>query len=106
MDIIVTVPKSEIEHFWEETDEIFDQEFWNIGKVPRKLEIGDYIYFVVEGKCVARAKVNHIEDNNEQQCEWTDRFWSGCQIFWNKEDFEEIEPFEYKGFQGFRYFNN
>lgn len=103
MDIIVTCPKSEAKHFWKKNP--YEYEFWNLARCPTKLKPDDYIWFVLNGFCVARAKVLGFDENDLAHCETTGRIWSGCQVEWYDKDFEKLKnPFPYKGFQGFRYF--
>jgi len=92
MNILVRVPKASTEHFWEAYEADYElEEFWNLSKKPKKLKIGDYIYFQIFDKIVAKAKVSRIEVSDET-CLSTERVWSGCQVYWNEEDFERIEP--------------
>ncbi len=103
MDIMVTCPKSEIEHFWDDELE-GGEEFWNLSQRPKKLNEGDSIWFVVDGSIQAKAIVTHIE-TGDTQCDITDRIWSGIQVFFD--NFEDLRGTEFekpiKGFRNFRY---
>jgi hypothetical protein len=100
-DIIVRVPKKEVEHFWEDT--LLAYEFWALGRTPVDLKVGNFIWFQIDKQIVARAPVdsiggsaaNNLVDKNAdtQQsitCETTGRRYTGCLVFWRSTDFEKL----------------
>lgn len=74
-----------------------------MNRIPKKLNIGDRVYFVKYNKIDSSMKVIDIEIGQSKLCEVTNRLWSGwCQLLMNDMRDENL-PFEIKGFQGFRY---
>lgn len=105
MNILVRVPKSEVEHFWEkfeiEGEEL--DEFWSLSKMPKNALRLEYIYFQIGKEIVARAKICGLAIN-EELCLSTRRSWTGCQVYWHQKDFEKIEPLPGKNLtRGFCY---
>lgn len=107
IDIVVTIPKSEYGHDDLETDFLLENpdyyQFWTLSKVPKKLNIGDRIYFVKRNKVESSMEVFDIKTNQAEHCEVTDRNWNGKCLIYFKELREEEANIEVKGFQGFRY---
>lgn len=89
-DIVVRVPKPELEHFWHEPPAGSD-EFWTLQNTPKKLAIDEHIWFAHDGHLVARAKVSRIE-SGEWICSSTGRPWRGCHVAWAASDFQKLEP--------------
>ncbi len=89
MNILVRVPKSEEEHFWEDTPGAI-YEWWTLGKTPTKLKPGDYIYFQIKDKIEARAFIHSIQ-KGDQSCDATDRLWKGVHIIWPISAFEKLD---------------
>lgn len=105
MDIVVTIPKSEYNNDDKETKEMLEHDyiqFWTLARVPKRLAVGDRIYFV-KNKCIESSmRVLEIKVNSSMDCETTGRTWSGrCQIVMDSLREEYIE--NVSGFQGFRY---
>jgi hypothetical protein len=91
MDILVTVPLSQVAHFWREDHPPgSEEEFWSLGRVPRDLRPGDFIWFQIRGRIVARARVCRIERHGEDLCALEGRAWSGCLAYWRIPDFERV----------------
>ena len=107
MDIVVTIPKSEYknddietEYFKNNPDAI---QWWSMGKLPKKINIGDRIYFVKNNKIDSSMELIDIELGNHRYCEVTHILWNkGCNLIMNDLKYENL-PFKVKGFQGFRY---
>lgn len=106
IDIVVTIPKSEYENDDRETQDMLDRDlvqFWTLSKMPRRLKIGDRVYFVKDGKIESSMKVVDIIENSTMTCETTGRTWSGrCQIIMDDLRIEHLN-IQVRGFQGFRY---
>jgi hypothetical protein len=106
IDIVVTIPKPEYENDDKETQDMLEKDlvqFWTLSKVPRKLRIGDRVYFVKNGKIESSMRVVDIIENSTMTCETTKRTWSGkCQIIMDDLRMEQLD-IQVKGFQGFRY---
>jgi hypothetical protein len=104
MDIVVTIPKSEYANDDKETSDTqihgYDQ-FWTLSKVPKRLNIGDRVYFVKHGRIDSSMRVKRIQAQSQTQCETTGRTWNGVQLFMN--DMRDEDIGSAKGFQGFRY---
>jgi|GEM_PF-1564329 len=107
MDIVVTIPKSEYKNDDLET-ECFENnqysiQWWSMGKTPKKIKIGDRVYFVKNNKVESSMMVVDIELGSNRYCEVTHRFWDkGCNIIMNDLRYENFD-FEVRGFQGYRY---
>ena len=107
MDIVVTIPKSEYANDDAETKAFLDNEgscqFWTLGKVPGKLNIGDRVHFVKHGRVESSMRVFDIRKDTVQKCDVTGRVWQGkCIIYMDDLQYHEMIV-ETKGFQGFRY---
>ena len=104
MDIVVTIPKSEYENDDMETG-VFQQggyeQFWQLSKCPKKLNIGDRVYFIKHGCVESSMKVTRIEKAAQTKCDVTGRVWSGVLIFLS--DLAYVDGPEVRGFRGFRY---
>lgn len=112
MDIVVTIPRNEyindeIETKWF-TKNVGTYQFWTLNKVPRKLKIGDRVYFVKNNKIESSMNVFQIEYAEPckfivEDCYVTGRQWKGkCILYMNDLRYENFD-FEVRGFQGFRY---
>lgn len=63
--------------------------FWEFYRSPKKLEIGNRIYFAVKSSVVGSFKIHNISDGSPE---------------WNSETWEDLtEPISCKPFRGFRY---
>lgn len=107
IDIVVTIPRSEYENDDRETQDMLERDlvqFWTLQRVPKKLQIGDRVYFVKNGKIESSMKVIDIIKNSTMMCETTRRTWTGkCQIVMDDLREENINILGVKGFRGFRY---
>ncbi|MED4904111.1 hypothetical protein [Parageobacillus thermoglucosidasius] len=108
MDIVVTIPKSEYANDEAETRDYLAnpenmEQFWTLSKRPKKLNIGDRVFFVKHGRIESSMRVTRIKDDATTVCETTGRVWSGkCQIFMDDLRMEHLD-IRVRGFQGFRY---
>lgn len=106
MDIVVTIPKSEYNNDDLETQYFKNNSnvycFWILSKVPKKLKIGDRVYFVKNNKIKSSMRFIYDEHMSSNLCEVTKRTWSGYTIFMDDLKEENIN-ITVKGFQGFRY---
>ena len=104
MNIIVPVPKSEIDHFWDEPPP-GSIEWWTLPRRPTKLNVGDYIYFAIAGSIVGRARVDELMVREDLVCSATGRHWKGCHVMWRSEDFQRtsVPGFHLKQTRGFSY---
>ena len=104
LDIVVTIPKSEYENDNKEAT-VYEQgryeQFWQLSRQPKKLNIGDRVYFVKNGFIESSMKVIRIETKATATREVTNRAWNGCLIFMDDLRQEQLE--RVRGFQGFRY---
>lgn len=105
MDMVVTIPKSEYANDDDETRDMIKNDyvqFWTLSKTPRKLLIGDRVFFVKNQVIESSMRVIDIKADSEMICETTGRRWAGkCQIV--MDDLKEEGHIAAKGFQGFRY---
>ncbi len=64
LDIVVTIPKSEYVNDDKETA-MYEQggyeQFWQLSKQPKKINIGDIVYFVKNGFIESSMRVIRIE---------------------------------------------
>lgn len=97
-DIIVTVPKHEIEHCKQSKfglDGLFDRAWWRLPTWPKRFEqMVDRIGFVIEGA------IRFIATDA-----WLDEREDAPVVEWDVESIKEIEPIPMKGFRGFRYYD-
>ena len=63
MDIIVTVPKDQYKHMEEKAWAQYEREqaYWEMGRVPKKIETGDKIFFVMDGRVSMYATIISID---------------------------------------------
>jgi hypothetical protein len=106
MDIVVTIPKSEYINDDKETEFLQNNtdayQFWTLSKQPKKLNIGDRVYFVKNNKIECSMEFYMDEFGAENICEVTGRKWRGYTLYLHDLRYESL-PFTVKGFQGFRY---
>lgn len=107
MSIVVTIPKSEYENDDKELrDYLSDGDlfmFWTLPVVPKRLCVGDRVYFIKNNRIERSMQVVEIKTDSQMTCETTGRQWSGkCQLVMNDLRIERFHK-EIKGFQGFRY---
>lgn len=91
-DIIVTVPKDQVQHFMDIKVPAIDA-WWYLGQRPKHLQPGDLIGFVFTGAIMYAATVTFIEKNESGK--WEVHF----------EDCGWIKPIPHEHFRGFRYFD-
>lgn len=109
MDIIVTTPKNEIEKSKQEAEQIKEDGgglyFRRFNRLPCLLNIGDRIFYTEDGYVRGFAVVNDIVQKNAMGCDTTGRQYpKGYYAFMDASTWKWIDPIPYKGFQGFRYF--
>lgn len=106
LDIVITIPKHEYENDDKETKDMLEKDlvqFWTLSRVPKKLNIGDRVYFVKNGKIESSMRVIDIIQDSIMTCETTGMVWSGkCQIVVDDLRVEQLD-IKAQGFQGFRY---
>lgn len=109
MDIIVTIPKKEYDNI--EKEDIFVKQnennviqYWSMKRKPKNFNIGDNVYFVMNGKLIGYHECIGVEDDAE--CEVTNRIWDGFNLVLKCPMIELEKEIPMKGFQGFRYFKN
>lgn len=79
-------------------------QFWAMNRTPKKLEIGDRVYFVRDNKIESSMQVLEIKRDCNMTCDVTGREWTGkCVLILNNLRIEKL-PGTIKGFRGFRYF--
>lgn len=108
MDIIVTVPKSELknvakEEAWAEknANDHHCTCFWKMGRLPKNINPGDRVYFIHNGHIVNYNVVTGTDYN--AYCEVTGRDWDGPCLVMKIPSVPLKNPVPMKGFQGFRY---
>lgn len=100
MDIVVTIPKTEYKN-----DDMIKSDLiqiWTLSKRPKKLNIGDRVYFVKNNTVERSMRVIGIRENSITKCYPTGFIRKGVQIFMDDLRYENIN-FQVKGFRGFRY---
>lgn len=105
MDIVIAIPKSEYLNDDIETEDMMKNDliqFWTLYRKPKKLNIGDRVYFIKNNKIESSMRVINIIENSTTKCLTTGRVWKGVQIFMDDLRYENID-ISVKGFQGFRY---
>jgi len=84
-DLLVNVPKFEQARFWD----ITELEEWRIRLKTERLEPGDFIWFSMFGKLVAKARVSSVQCGGKC-CGLTGCIRSGCIVILHAEDFERL----------------
>jgi hypothetical protein len=106
MNIIVTIPKSETANIIKEDEFVENNvncwQYWSIKKIPKKLLLGDRVYFTHNNFINYYHFFEGIEENI--YCQVTGRTWYGLNLKLRCPKII-IEPIPYRGFQGFRYYN-
>lgn len=105
MNIIVTVPKSELKNIeqedqWAQKQNEETVQFWKISRKPKNLQKGDKVFFIENRE----IKYYHtfIDFGYDLKCEVTNRIWYGLNLILKYPE-TKINPIRHKGFQGFRY---
>jgi hypothetical protein len=105
MDIVVTIPKSEYQNDDKETAALLTDpnafQFWVLKREPKRLCIGDRVYFIKNNKVESSMKVFN-KNWSKNHCDVTNRDWEGFVLYLNDLEFLK-SPIPAKGFQGFRY---
>ena len=106
MDIVVTIPKSEVENIKRE-DEFVAQlqgnavQFWAVPRKPKDLKVGDKVYFVENGYVTCyHIFIGYVYD---PVCEVTGRVWSGLNFLLRCPQVRLEKPVPMSGFRGFHY---
>jgi len=68
--------------------------YWHLRGVPRKLKVGDRIYFAVKGYIRGYFIVEDIDDSDECEIEFDSTSWK---------DIKPNDQLSCKSFQGFKY---
>ena len=111
MDIVVTVPKSELaniakEEVWAKEQGSTDKSgaycFWKVRCEPKKLERGDRVYFIHDGQIVNYNEFWYYEEDGVF-CEVTKRYWEGPLLVMKLPSVPLKKPVRMKGFRGFKY---
>ena len=106
MDIIVTVPKSELSNLKKEDEYGKNNDitqFWAVARVPKKLNKGDKVYFI-ENNMIHYYHI-FLGIAKDIQCEVTNRAWTGYNLILQYPETQLHRAIPMKGFQGFRYMN-
>jgi len=105
LDILVTVPKTEIENT--EKENAFCQlygdavQFWAIPRKPKNLNIGDRVYFIKNGFIVNyNIFIGFVYD---PVCEVTGRVWRGLNLLLKCPAITLNNPIKKSSFRGFHY---
>jgi hypothetical protein len=109
MHIAVVIPKGEYENDERETAHMQEEDlvqFWTLSTVPKRLQEGDRVYFIKQGRIESSMRVIKVVEKSRTKCETTGRTWYGaCQVFMDDLR-EEYFDFDAKAFQGFAYMDN
>jgi hypothetical protein len=112
MDILVTTPKKEMENAAKEAAEVVEAGagtyFRYLGMYkPNNTKEGDRIYYTENGFITGFCIINEFKRRFNQRCGTTGRNWpNGWYVYMDATTWQWIKPIPYKGFQGWRYFNN
>jgi hypothetical protein len=96
-DIIVTVPKDQYKHMKDKAWAQYDGNtaYWEMGRVPLSMGIGDKVYFVMNRKVSMYATITQVDFQPQgDHCVIDLRNFRGL-----------IAKPRYESFRGFRYFN-
>jgi len=88
--LIIHVPKSAVDHFWEEPP-TGSEEFWAFKEKP-DVDVGQRIEFRIAGDVVAEATVGRVEEPGESKCDGTGRFKNHWKVYWPPESFKDLRP--------------
>ena len=87
-DVIVRVPKSEIEHFWEEVPGA-RIEWWTLGRRPTQFLRGDFVFFAIGDEVVACASgAYHVSGELHSD---DGRTWHGEHLVWPVHYFQKFD---------------
>jgi hypothetical protein len=110
VNIIVTTPKGEIKNAKKEAEFCIKNRggfyFRKLSKKPKKLNVGDRIYYIEDGFIRGFSLVFEIK-NSRMKCEVMKKEWGdGWYIIMKAEDWKWIRIIPMKGFQGYHYVDN
>jgi len=100
-DIIIYTTEEKLNHKkgLQKGEEAFEEFYWTFKSLPKKLEIGDKVYFAIKGFIRGYFIVNDI---NKSPLYFADVPENN--IIWNKNSWVELkEKIPTKSFQGFKY---
>ncbi len=107
MDIIITIPQTiKWEDYEKELEAVEDEKQvinFRTPNFPTQTNIGDRCFVVHKGFIRGWQKIVGF-DEKQFRCSTTGKRWSG-KFIQRSGKFFKIKPFQYKGFQGFRYFS-
>ena len=109
MDIAVTVPKREMrriasENAWAEEavrEGSTVVQYWSVAKLPKKLNSGDRIYFIEDGRITHYHE--YVDYALDAECEVTGKVWEGMNLVMKYPGVRLTVPRRMQGFRGFRY---
>lgn len=87
-DIVVRVPSTEIDHFWEENHATY--EWWTLARAPKRHEKGDLIFFAIGGDVVAFALTSEIKTGPAPLHSDDGRVWKGAHVVWSANSFTKL----------------
>ena len=92
MDIVIYTTPETLEH--KKGADGYEEYYWSLSNPPRKLNVGDRIFFAVKGNIVGSFECKEFNPYNEET------------ICWHKDSWKELDkPIPTKHFQGFKYRN-
>ena len=106
MDIIVTIPRSEVKNTLKEDQFVAELggnavQFWATPRKAKELVVGDRVYFVENGFITCYHKfLGYIYD---PVCEVTGRIWAGLNFLLECPATPLKNSIPKRGFQGFHY---
>ena len=110
--ILVTTPKNQMDVAAQEARECIasggGSYFRRFTRKPQKLSEGTRIFYVEDGYVRGFATVSEAFDSDDGMgCETTGRAWPpGFYAVMPADSWEWIQPLPFKGFQGWRYFDD
>lgn len=87
-DIVVRVPKTEVEHFWEEVPGA-TIEWWTLGRRPTRFRQGDFVFFAIGDEVVACVSgARHVSGELHSD---DGRTWHGEHLVWPPHYFQKFD---------------
>ena len=106
-DILVTVPKTSVDTFFEEAEYCSERNLdfnWLLLRKPKRLSVGEYIYFLVDNEIQYRMKIKKLIPDFEFTCETTGKVWGKrFSIQGDAPEPVEVYPESIKSFMSFHY---
>jgi len=106
--ILITIPSSiDWGEYQKELDIVKDGEQvmnFKVNFLPKNVKEGDRCYLVYKGNIVGWMEIVGLSSNSFA-CSTTGKVWTG-NFIQRSGEFHKINPYPYKGFQGFRYFDD